>query len=283
MGWNVIEGVVAIGAGIIAGSVALVADAAETWVCSYLSLALLAGVGLHELFGWWWADPVGALAMLRSSSGKAGKPSARPASATTTRTWAWPDTARSQRRGLTLKPAARSTVPTMSLTVSTLGAEVGLSAATVRYYERLGLLPSRNGPRPATANTSRTRSSGCGSSRAPSGSACGYGRSGSCWPSATRACAPAGTARPCCAPALLRSTPRSPNSKRSGPSWPGWSSGIRPRPAMTRPQHPAGVRPPLLRRGGDGYGLLVLRLPLPGVAVLVLRLPVPGVPTLRCR
>jgi cation diffusion facilitator family transporter len=43
---------------------ALVGDAAETWVCSYLSLALLAGVGLHELFGWWWADPVGALAML---------------------------------------------------------------------------------------------------------------------------------------------------------------------------------------------------------------------------
>ena len=28
------------------GSRALVADAAETWVCSYLSLALLAGVGL---------------------------------------------------------------------------------------------------------------------------------------------------------------------------------------------------------------------------------------------
>ena len=46
------------------GSRALVADAAETWVCSYLSLALLAGVGLHGLFGWWWADPVGALAML---------------------------------------------------------------------------------------------------------------------------------------------------------------------------------------------------------------------------
>jgi cation diffusion facilitator family transporter len=46
------------------GSRALVADAAETWVCSYLSLALLGGVGLHALFGWWWADPVGALAML---------------------------------------------------------------------------------------------------------------------------------------------------------------------------------------------------------------------------
>jgi DNA-binding transcriptional MerR regulator len=30
----------------------------------------------------------------------------------------------------------------MSLTVSTLGAEVGLSADTVRYYERMGLLPA---------------------------------------------------------------------------------------------------------------------------------------------
>jgi divalent metal cation (Fe/Co/Zn/Cd) transporter len=46
------------------GSEALQADAVETWVCSYLSLALLAGVGLHAAFGWWWADAVGALAML---------------------------------------------------------------------------------------------------------------------------------------------------------------------------------------------------------------------------
>jgi divalent metal cation (Fe/Co/Zn/Cd) transporter len=46
------------------GSRALVADSMETWVCSYLSLALLAGVGLYLLVGWWWADAVGALAML---------------------------------------------------------------------------------------------------------------------------------------------------------------------------------------------------------------------------
>ena len=46
------------------GSEALRADAAETWVCSYLSLALLLGVGLYAAFGWWWADPAGALAML---------------------------------------------------------------------------------------------------------------------------------------------------------------------------------------------------------------------------
>jgi divalent metal cation (Fe/Co/Zn/Cd) transporter len=46
------------------GSEALRADAVETWVCSYLSLALLVGVGLNTAFGWWWADPTGALAML---------------------------------------------------------------------------------------------------------------------------------------------------------------------------------------------------------------------------
>jgi cation diffusion facilitator family transporter len=46
------------------GSRALVADSRETVVCSFLSLALLVGVGAFALFGWWWADPVGALAML---------------------------------------------------------------------------------------------------------------------------------------------------------------------------------------------------------------------------
>jgi divalent metal cation (Fe/Co/Zn/Cd) transporter len=45
-------------------SQALAADAMETWVCSYLSLALLAGLGLNAAFGWSWADPLAALAML---------------------------------------------------------------------------------------------------------------------------------------------------------------------------------------------------------------------------
>lgn len=43
---------------------ALVADAKETFVCSYLSFTLLVGLGLNALLGWWWADPVAALAML---------------------------------------------------------------------------------------------------------------------------------------------------------------------------------------------------------------------------
>lgn len=46
------------------GSKALAADAMETWVCSYLSLVLLAGLGLNAAFGWGWADPLAALAML---------------------------------------------------------------------------------------------------------------------------------------------------------------------------------------------------------------------------
>ena len=46
------------------GSRALVADSKEAWVCAYLSVALLAAVGLNAAFGWWWADPLGALAML---------------------------------------------------------------------------------------------------------------------------------------------------------------------------------------------------------------------------
>jgi divalent metal cation (Fe/Co/Zn/Cd) transporter len=46
------------------GSRALVADSREAWVCSYLSLSLLLGVGAYEALGWSWADPIGALAML---------------------------------------------------------------------------------------------------------------------------------------------------------------------------------------------------------------------------
>ena len=46
------------------GRRALVADSVETWVCAYLSVALLGAVGLNAALGWWWADPVGALAML---------------------------------------------------------------------------------------------------------------------------------------------------------------------------------------------------------------------------
>ncbi len=46
------------------GSGALRAEAKETLACSYLSFALLLGLGAHASAGLWWADPVAALAMV---------------------------------------------------------------------------------------------------------------------------------------------------------------------------------------------------------------------------
>jgi cation diffusion facilitator family transporter len=43
---------------------ALEAESRETLVCSYLSGALLLGLGAHALLGWWWADPIAALVMV---------------------------------------------------------------------------------------------------------------------------------------------------------------------------------------------------------------------------
>lgn len=43
------------------GSRAVVADSVQTLLCTYLSAALLGGLLLNALWGWWWADPVAAL------------------------------------------------------------------------------------------------------------------------------------------------------------------------------------------------------------------------------
>ena len=43
---------------------ALEADAMQTSLCAYLSVIALAGVALNATSGWWWADPVAALAMV---------------------------------------------------------------------------------------------------------------------------------------------------------------------------------------------------------------------------
>lgn len=45
------------------GSPTLHADAQETFLCSWLSAALLAGLVLNASLGWWWADPLAALAI----------------------------------------------------------------------------------------------------------------------------------------------------------------------------------------------------------------------------
>lgn len=44
-------------------SAAAVNEAAQTQLCAYLSVALLVGLGANALLGWWWADPLTALAL----------------------------------------------------------------------------------------------------------------------------------------------------------------------------------------------------------------------------
>jgi divalent metal cation (Fe/Co/Zn/Cd) transporter len=43
---------------------ALEAESRETLVCTYLSAALLFGLGANAFLGWWWADPAAALVMV---------------------------------------------------------------------------------------------------------------------------------------------------------------------------------------------------------------------------
>jgi cation diffusion facilitator family transporter len=46
------------------GSRSLIADSRQTLACCYLSLALLAGLGLNYLYGIWWADPLAGLVIV---------------------------------------------------------------------------------------------------------------------------------------------------------------------------------------------------------------------------
>ena len=43
------------------GSAATAGEGAQNMLCAYLSVAVLAGLGLNTLLGWWWADPAAAL------------------------------------------------------------------------------------------------------------------------------------------------------------------------------------------------------------------------------
>jgi divalent metal cation (Fe/Co/Zn/Cd) transporter len=46
------------------GSRSLEAESRETLMCTYLSAALLLGLGAHAAFGLWWADPLAALVIV---------------------------------------------------------------------------------------------------------------------------------------------------------------------------------------------------------------------------
>jgi divalent metal cation (Fe/Co/Zn/Cd) transporter len=45
------------------GSVTVIADSSQTKLCAYLSAILLGGLVLNATVGWWWADPIAALAI----------------------------------------------------------------------------------------------------------------------------------------------------------------------------------------------------------------------------
>lgn len=45
------------------GSVTVVADSNQTKLCSYLAAVLLVGLILNTALGWWWADPIAAIAI----------------------------------------------------------------------------------------------------------------------------------------------------------------------------------------------------------------------------
>lgn len=46
------------------GSAALKADAVCSVTCAYMAFTLLIGLALNRLLGWWWADPLAALALV---------------------------------------------------------------------------------------------------------------------------------------------------------------------------------------------------------------------------
>ena len=45
------------------GSTATTSEGRQNQLCAYLSAGLLVGLGANALLGWWWADPVAALAI----------------------------------------------------------------------------------------------------------------------------------------------------------------------------------------------------------------------------
>jgi divalent metal cation (Fe/Co/Zn/Cd) transporter len=45
------------------GSASAVADSMQTLLCTYLSAAVLVGLVLNAVLGWWWADPAAALVL----------------------------------------------------------------------------------------------------------------------------------------------------------------------------------------------------------------------------
>jgi DNA-binding transcriptional MerR regulator len=153
----------------------------------------------------------------------------------------------------------------MSLTVSNLGAEVGLSAATVRYYERFGLLPA---PERTTAGYRQYREDAVERLRfIKSAQRLGLRlrEIGELLAICDRGLCPCGHSE-----RLLRARMAEIDTQVAE------LQAVRGELARVVERYPAAAcrdptatsrwcEPPLPRRGGERHGLLVLRLPVPGV------------------
>ena len=56
------------------GSATAVADSKQTLICTYLSAAVLVGLVLNSLLGWWWADAIAGLVIAAFACGKVSRP-----------------------------------------------------------------------------------------------------------------------------------------------------------------------------------------------------------------
>ena len=65
------------------GSSATKSESRQTMLCAYLSAALLVGLGLNAIAGWWWADPITAL-LIAAVAVKEGRDSWRGKACCTT-------------------------------------------------------------------------------------------------------------------------------------------------------------------------------------------------------
>jgi hypothetical protein len=98
IGWNALEGLVAIASGLVAGSIALIGFGADSYVEVFAGVVVVwrlaaerrgreiseaaerRAVRLIAMVGWWWADPVAALGWCTSPPGRAwrtGRPSSQ--------------------------------------------------------------------------------------------------------------------------------------------------------------------------------------------------------------
>ncbi|MFB6838555.1 cation transporter [Streptomyces sp. NPDC056361] len=55
------------------GSASAAADSKQTLLCTYLSVVLLVGLVLNATFGWFWADPIAAIAVREGVNAWQGK------------------------------------------------------------------------------------------------------------------------------------------------------------------------------------------------------------------